>query len=86
MGAQGFYECVRGSWSVKIICVGVSMQFFARVPCRASLSHASEDLNVLCKAALSLLRFAENPRQRGRKKRFADSMNPDYMFDDIFGK
>jgi hypothetical protein len=54
--------------------------------------HAPENLNILRKTALSLLRAAENPRVRGKKKmsgpkkRFVASMNPDYMFTVLFGK
>ena len=92
MSALEFYECVRGHrsienrlhWSLDVV--------FREDACRASLGHAPEILDVLRKVALSLLRSAGNPREKGRKKmsgpkkRFAASMNPDYMFDVLFGK
>ena len=65
---------------------------FREDACRASLGHAPENLNVLRKAALSLLRSAWNPRGKGKKKlsgpkkRFTASVSPDYMFDVLFGK
>ena len=57
-----------------------------------SRGHGPENLNILRKTALSLLRAAPNPRPMGKKrmtgpkKRFTAAMNPDYMFTVIFGK
>jgi hypothetical protein len=59
---------------------------------RASRGHGHENLNILRKTALSLLRAAPNPRVKGKKqmsgpkKRFTAAMNPDYMLTVIFGK
>jgi hypothetical protein len=54
--------------------------------------HAPENLNILQKIALALLRAAPDPRPSGKKKmtgpkrRFAASMNPEYMATVIFKK
>jgi hypothetical protein len=59
---------------------------------QASKGHAPENLNILRKIALSLLRAAPNSRAMGKKKmtgpkkRFVAAINPDYMFTVLFGK
>ena len=59
---------------------------------RVSRGHGPENLNILRKTALPLLRTAPNPgpmgkkRMTGPKKRFTAAMNPGYMFTVIFGK
>jgi hypothetical protein len=54
--------------------------------------HAPENLNILRKMALSLLRAAPDPRPSGKKrkmtgpkKRYTAAMNPDYMYTVLFG-
>ena len=56
-----------------------------------SRGHGPENLHMLRKTALSLLRATPSPRPMGKKqmtgpkKRFTAAMNPDYMFTVIFG-
>jgi hypothetical protein len=65
---------------------------FGEDAARAAKDHAPENLNILRKMALSLLRAAPTPRPVGKKKitgpkrRFTASMNPGYMFTVLFGK
>jgi hypothetical protein len=65
---------------------------FGEDAARATKEHAPENLNILRKMALSLLRAAPTPRPAGKKKitgpkrRFTASMNPGYMFTVLFGK
>jgi hypothetical protein len=55
--------------------------------------HAPENLNILRKMALTLLRAAPEPRPSGKKrkmtgpkKRYTAAMNSDYMCTVLFGK
>jgi hypothetical protein len=55
--------------------------------------HAPENMNVLRKTALTLLRTAPDPRPSGKKRkmtgakrRFTVAMNPDHMLTVLFGK
>jgi hypothetical protein len=55
--------------------------------------HAPENLNILRKMALGLLRTAPDPRSSGKKRkmtgpkrRFTAAMNPGYMLTVLFGK
>ena len=63
----------RGPWSI----LGDSVETFGlerKDACRISVGHVPENLNVL------------QEKMNGLKKRFAAYMNPDYMFDVLFGK
>jgi hypothetical protein len=59
---------------------------------QVSRGHGPENLNILKQTALSLLRAAPNPGEKGKKqmsgpkKPFTAAMNPDYMLTVIFGK
>ena len=92
MGDMEFYRCIRGHWSIENRLHWSLDMIFREDACQASKGHAPENLNVLRKMALSLLRAAETPRAQGSrkmsgpKKRFVASLNPNYMFTVFFGK
>jgi len=92
MSALEFYQCIRGHWSIENRLHWSLDMVFGEDACRVSKGHAPENLNILRKVALSLLRAAKNPeyqskkRMSGPKKMFAASLNPDYMFTVFFGK
>jgi predicted transposase YbfD/YdcC len=92
MGAMEFYRCIRGHWSIENRLHWSPDVVFREDASLVSKGHAPENLNILRKVALSLLRAAGNPRVKGKKKlsgpkkRFVASMNPDYMFAVLFGE
>jgi len=92
MSALEFYRSIRGHWSIENKLHWSLDMVFSEDASQVRKGHAAENLNILRKMALSLLRAAENPRgQRkrrmsGPKKRFVASLNPDYMFTVFFGK
>jgi predicted transposase YbfD/YdcC len=92
MSALDFYRHLRGHWSIENRLHWSLDVVFGEDSSQASKGHAPENLNILRKMALSLLRASENPLPRGKKKmsgpkkRFVASMNPNYMFDVFFGK
>jgi hypothetical protein len=92
MGAEGFYQSLRGHWSIENRLHWSLDVIFREDAARASKDHAPENLNILRKMALALLRAAPNPRPSGKKemtgpkRRFAASINPDYMSAVIFNK
>jgi predicted transposase YbfD/YdcC len=92
MSAEEFYQHIRGHWSIENQLHWSLDVIFREDASLVSKGHAAENLNILRKTALSLLRAAENPRKKGKrkmsgpKKRFTASMNPDYMFAVLFGK
>ena len=92
MSAMEFYQYIRGHWSIENKLHWTLDMVFREDASQASRGHAPENLNILRKMALSLLRAAGNPRKEGKKKmsgpkkRFAASMNPNYMFTVLFGK
>jgi hypothetical protein len=60
---------------------------------RATKDHGPENLNILRKRALGLLRTVPDPRSSGKKRkmtglkrRFTAAMNPGYMLTVLFGK
>ena len=90
--AQEFYRNIRGHWSIENRLHWSLDVVFREDAALVSRGHEPENLNILRKTALSLLRTALNPRVKrrkqmsGPKKRFTAAMNPDYMFTVIFGK
>jgi predicted transposase YbfD/YdcC len=91
-GAEEFYRCLRGRWSIENRLHWSLDVIFREDAARTGRDHAPENLNILRKMALALLRAAPNPRQSvkkkmtGPKRRFTASVNPDYMFAVIFKK
>jgi predicted transposase YbfD/YdcC len=90
--AGEFYRNIRGHrpienrlrWSLDAV--------FREDAAQVSRRHGPENLNILRKTALPLLRADPNPGVKGKKqmsgpkKRFTAAMNPDYMLTVIFGK
>jgi len=92
MSALDFYQRIRGHWSIEN-CLHWSLDMmFGEDAAQVSKGNAPENLNILRKMALSLLRAAGNPWEMGKKKmtgpkkRFVASLNPNYMFTVFFGK
>jgi predicted transposase YbfD/YdcC len=93
MSALEFYRHIRGHWSIENKLHWSLDMVFREDASMMSKGHAPENLNILRKMALSLLRAAEDPRFMGKnkkmsgpKKRFVASMRPGYMFNVLFGK
>ena len=92
MSALEFYRYIRGHWSIENRLHWSLDMVFREDAAQVSKDHAPENLNILRKIALSLLRAAEDPRFMGKKKmsgpkkRFVASMRPNYMFTVLFGK
>jgi predicted transposase YbfD/YdcC len=92
MSAFDFYQCLRGHWSIENQLHWRLDVVFREDASQVSKDHAPENLNILRKMALSLLRAVKNPMEKGKKKmsgpkkRFAASMNPNYIFTVLFGK
>jgi predicted transposase YbfD/YdcC len=92
MSAMEFYRHIRGHWSIENRLHWSLDVVFGEDAAQAGMGHAPENLNILRKMALSLLRSAPDPRFMGKKKmtgpkkRFVASMRPGYMFSVLFGK
>jgi len=92
ISAMEFYQSIRGHWSIENRLHWSLDMIFREDASQVSTGHAPENLDILRKMALSLLRAAGNPREKGKKKmtgpkkRFVASMNPNYMFSVLFGK
>jgi predicted transposase YbfD/YdcC len=92
MSALEFYRYIRGHWSIENRLHWSLDMIFREDAAQVGKDHAPENLNILRKMALSLLRAAEDPRFMGKKKmsgpkkRFVASMNPNYMFSVLFGE
>jgi len=82
----------QGHWSIENRLHGSLDMVFGEDACKVSKGHAPENLNIIRKVALSLLRAARNPayqskkKMSGPKKRFIASLNPDYMVTVFFAK
>ena len=82
----------KGHWSIENRLHWSLDMVFGEDACTVSKSYAPENLNIVGKVALSLLRAAQNPEHQSKKrmsepkKRFLASLNPDYMFTIFFGK
>ena len=91
-GAEEFYRYLRGHWSIENRLHWSLDVIFREDAARVSKDHAPENLNILRKMALALLRAAPDPRFKGKrgmtgpKKRFTAAMKPEYMFSVLFGK
>ncbi|MDR0718528.1 MAG: ISAs1 family transposase [Treponema sp.] len=93
MEAQEFYRHVRGHWPIENRlhwCLGV---VFSEDAARVTKDHAPENLNILRKMALTLLRAASDPQPSGNrrkmtgpKRRFTAAMNPGSMATALLGE
>jgi predicted transposase YbfD/YdcC len=89
-------ECcryLRGHWSIENQLHWRLDVVFREDAARVSCGHAPENLNIMRKIALALLRAAPDPRPSGKKRkmtgpkrRFTAAMNPGYMLTVLFGK
>ena len=93
LSAEEFYRCLRGHWSIENKLHWSLDVVFKEDSAQVNRNHAPENLNILRKMALSLLRSAPSPRPvsgkqkiSGPKRRFTAAMNPNYMFTVLFGK
>ncbi len=76
MSAQEFYQKIRGHWSIENRLHWVLDVVFGEDAAKVSKEHAPENLNVLRKIALSLLRAAPDPQDRGKKKMSGPKKEP----------
>jgi predicted transposase YbfD/YdcC len=84
--AGELYRNIRGHWSIKNRLHWSLDMVFREEAARVRCGYGPDNLIILRKIALSLLRAVPNPRVKGKKsmsgpkKRFTAAMNPDYMF------
>ena len=71
MSAFEFYQHIRGHWSIENRLHWSLDVVFREDASQASKGHAPENLNILRKIALSLLRTAEDPRYMGKNKKMS---------------
>jgi predicted transposase YbfD/YdcC len=93
MDAQEWYRYLRGHWSIEDQLYWCLDVIFREDASQVTSGHASENLNILRKMALGLLREAPDPRPSGKKRkmtgpkrRFTAAMTPGYMLTVLFGK
>jgi predicted transposase YbfD/YdcC len=93
MDTQECYRYLRGHWSIENQLHWCLDVIFREDAFQASKGHAPENLDILRKTALGLLRAAPDPRPSGKKRkmtgpkrRFTAAMNPGYMLTVLFGK
>jgi predicted transposase YbfD/YdcC len=92
MSAEEFYLSIRGHWSIENKLHWSLDVIFREDAAKVTKDQGPENLNIMRKMALSLLRAAPNPysnkkkKLSGPKKRFTAAMNPDYMLRVLFGK
>jgi predicted transposase YbfD/YdcC len=92
MGALEFYRCIRGHRPIENRLHRSPDVIFLEDASLAGKGHAPENLNILRKTALSLLRAAGTPKSQSKRKmtgpgkRFVAPLNPGYMFTVFFGK
>ncbi|GHU60559.1 putative transposase YncI [Spirochaetia bacterium] len=90
MSAEEFYRCIREHWSIENNLHWSLDVIFGEDAAHVTKDHGPENLNIMRKMALSLLRAAPSPRPEikrkfsGPKKRFAAALNPDYMLTVLF--
>jgi hypothetical protein len=90
MSAEEFYRCIRGHWSIENKLHWSLDVIFGEDAARVTKGHGAENLNIMRKMALSLLRAAPSPRPEikrkfsGPKKCFAAAVNPAYMLTVLF--
>ncbi|MDR2660058.1 MAG: ISAs1 family transposase, partial [Spirochaetaceae bacterium] len=91
--AREYCRYLRGHWSIENRLHWCLDVVFREDADWVACGHAPENMNVLRKMALTLLRAAPDPRTSGKKRkmtgpkrRFTAAMNPDYMLTVLFGK
>jgi predicted transposase YbfD/YdcC len=84
-GAREYCRYLRGHWSIENRLHWCLDVVFREDAAGVACGHAPENMNVLRKMALTLLRAAPDPRTSGKKRkmtgakrRFTAAMNPDY--------
>ena len=86
MSALEFYQRIRGHWSIENGLHGSLDLVFGEDAGTVSKGYAHENLDIVRKVVLLLLRATKNPeyqskkRMSGPKKMVIASLNPDYMF------
>jgi predicted transposase YbfD/YdcC len=93
MDAQECYRYLRGHWPIENQLYWCLDVIFREDASQVTSCHGPENLNILRKMALGLLRAAPDPRSSGKKRkmagpkrRFTAAMNPGYMLTVLFGK
>jgi hypothetical protein len=79
---------IRGHWSIEKQLHWVLDVCFGEDNCRARTNHAAENLNVLRKTALYLLKKTSVPEKRFglKRKMLRASLSDDFLHDVLFGK
>jgi predicted transposase YbfD/YdcC len=80
-------ETIRGHWSIESGLHWFLDVCFGEDSCRARTNRAAENLNVLRKAALHLLRKTAVPEKRfsTRRKMFRATFSDDFLYHALFG-
>ncbi|MDR0638104.1 MAG: ISAs1 family transposase, partial [Spirochaetaceae bacterium] len=91
LDARQMYGRIRGHWPIGNRPHWSLDVLFGEDACGVKKGHGPENLNVLRKLALPLLRAAPSPRSgkkriAGPKRQFIAAMNPDYLFTVLFDK
>jgi predicted transposase YbfD/YdcC len=87
LDAEEAAHIIRGHWSIENGLHWFLDVCFGEDSCRARTNHAAENLNVLRKAALHLLRKTAVPEKRFsvRRKMFRATFSDDFLYHALFG-
>jgi predicted transposase YbfD/YdcC len=87
LDAEEAAHIIRGHWSIENGLHWFLDVCFGEDACRARTNHAAENLNVLRKAALHLLRKTAVPEKRFsvRRKMFRAAFSDDFLYHALFG-
>ena len=88
LDAEKAAELIRGHWSIENRLHWFLDVCFGEDKCRARTNHAPENLNVLRKTALRLLRKTSVPEKRigTSRKILRATLNDDFLYDVLFGR
>jgi predicted transposase YbfD/YdcC len=88
LDAEEAGKLIRGHWSIENQLHWVLDVCFGEDNCRARTNHAAENLNVLRKTALYLLKKTSVPEKRFglKRKMLRASLSDDFLHDVLFGK
>jgi predicted transposase YbfD/YdcC len=86
--ADEFARIIRGHWSIENNLHWFLDVCFGEDECRARTNHAAENLNILRKIALYLLRKTSVPEKRfgTRRKMLRATLSDEFLFQTLFGK
>jgi predicted transposase YbfD/YdcC len=87
LDAEQAAEIIRGHWSIENGLHWFLDVYFGEDSCRARTNRAAENLNVLRKTALHLLRKTAVPEKRfsTQRKMFRAAFSDDFLYRALFG-